>query len=156
MGRFLTGQLLHLLPKRIRHSLYRRQLDLPWEPDEQIQFKLVSNTQEFMGALKVLHDCYVEKGLMDRDPQGIRLSPYHLMPNTLTAVAVQEGKVIATMSIIRDSPIGLPMDKIFDLSVLRKNGEILCELSGLAIHPRYRAKGGISGQIKICLRPLKY
>lgn len=142
MGKSLTRQLLQLLPKKMRHDLYRRQLELPWEPDEDICFKLVSDTHEFMGALSVLHDCYVEKGFMDRDPQGIRITPYHLLANTLTAVAVQKGQVVATMSIIRDNPIGLPMDKSFDLAPLRKNGEILCEISGLAIHHKFRGNGG--------------
>jgi hypothetical protein len=142
MGKSFTRQLLQLLPKSIRHEIYRRQLELPWMPDEDIQFKLVGTTDEFMGAIRVLHDSYVERRFMDRDPQGIRLTPYHLLPNTLTAVAVQKGRVVATMSIIRDNPLGLPMDKIFDLSTLRQNGEILCEVSALAIHPDYRGNGG--------------
>ncbi|MBN8536671.1 MAG: hypothetical protein J0M15_06435 [Deltaproteobacteria bacterium] len=135
-------KLSHILPKHTRHSLLRESLSLPWDLDIGIQFKFITDQGEFMEAIRILHSAYVEKSYMDPDPLKIRLTPYHLMPSTLMAIAKIDGKVAATMSLIRDNPLGLPMEKIFDLSHLRTRGEVLCEFSALAIAPEYRGQGG--------------
>lgn len=135
-------KLLKFLPKKLRHSVFRESLSLPWNLDLNIQFKFVTDQAEFLAALRVLHDGYVGKSFMKPDPLKIRLTPHHLMPSTMMAIAKINGVVVATMSLIRDNPIGLPMEKIFDLSQLRTRGEVLCEFSSLAISPEYRGNGG--------------
>ncbi len=135
-------KLLQFLPKNFRHSFFREKLSLPWNLDPSIQFKFVTDPTEFMEALRILHDGYVGKSFMKPDPFNIRLTPHHLMPSTMMAIAKVNGVVVATMSLVRDNPIGLPMEKIFDLSPLRTRGEVLCEFSSLAISPEYRQRGG--------------
>jgi hypothetical protein len=135
-------KLSHFLPKTTRQALLRETLSLPWDLDDGVQFKFVTDKSEFMDAIRILHSAYVEKSYMSPDPLKIRLTPYHLMPSTLMAIAKIDGKVVATMSLVRDNPIGLPMEKIFDLTSLRARGEVLCEFSALAISPEYRGRGG--------------
>jgi hypothetical protein len=53
-------------------------------------------------------------------------------------VAKMGDEVIGTMSIIRDNPLGLPMDKIFDLSEIRSKNCRLAEVSSLAVKKSHR------------------
>jgi hypothetical protein len=138
----IVRRMLKRLPKNLRHRIYRNSLDLPWKPEEDLQFKFVTDVDEFIQSLKIIHNCYVDQGFMEPDAHGLRLTPYQLMPSTLMAVAKIGGKVVATMSLIRDNPIGLPMEKIFDVSSLREGGQVLCEFSSLAIAPEHRGAGG--------------
>ncbi len=140
----LAKKVISELPKFIKYPIYRTKLNLPSEIPPELQFKLISSKEELIKSCRILHDCYVEMKYMKEDQYGLRLTPYHLLPSTLTAVALWEGQVIATMSVVRDNPMGLPMDKVYDLSPLRKNGKVLGEVSGLAIDPKFRgSKGGL-------------
>ncbi|MBI5062807.1 MAG: hypothetical protein HZB87_04915 [Desulfatitalea sp.] len=57
-------------------------------------------------------------------------------------MAKHEGQVIATISVIRDGPFGLPTDQVMDLSYFRDKGERLGEVSALAIRPDFRGRSG--------------
>jgi hypothetical protein len=142
MSKGFIKKIIKHLPKSIRYPIFRNSLHLPKEIPKNLKFKLVSNEIEFFDALKVLHDCYVDRGYMNPDPLGIRITPYHLLPSTLMAIATWDDKVVATMTVVRDNKLGLPMDNIFNLSSLREQGEVLAEVSALAIHPDFRWSNG--------------
>ncbi|MCX6109059.1 MAG: hypothetical protein NTZ90_05575, partial [Proteobacteria bacterium] len=97
---------------------------------------------EHAAAFRLLHEAYVEAGYMTRDASGMRLSPYQLVPMARTVVAVVDGVVVATCGLIPDSPLGLPMDSVFDLGHLRRAGGRYGELSALAVKTRYRGQLG--------------
>ncbi len=142
MSSKISKKVISTLPKFMKLPIIRSTLKLPMDTPEGLEFRFVSSKEEFLKASRLLHDCYVEFGYMKEDPQGLRLTPYHLLPTTLNVIALWEGEVIGTLLIIRDNVSGLPMDKTYDLSPLRKNGKVLAEISGLAIHPKYRASKG--------------
>jgi len=60
-------------------------------------------------------------------------------PNRLTLAAWYLDDVVATLTLGRDSPSGLPTDAQYavELDGLRRQGRILCEVSGLAIDPDF-------------------
>jgi hypothetical protein len=43
----------------------------------------------------------------------MRVTPYHLFPSTDVFVALLRGEVISTVSLVGDSPMGLPMESIY-------------------------------------------
>lgn len=147
--RKLSRRILALMPERLRLEIMRRnvRIETAW-PSPSLEIKIADNEQELESAYRLLHDSYVDAGFMSPDPTGMRVIPQHLLPQTSTVVAKWDGKVIGTISLIRDNPFGLPLEKIFDVSDRRAHGRRLAEVSSLAVDPRYR------GQINRALFPL--
>lgn len=130
------------LPRPFRHALFRDRLKLPVLDNSGLHFKPAESTEEFFSAFRILHDSYVEFHYMKPCPSGLRVTPYHLLPGTVTLIIKEAEKVVGTVSIVRDSPLGLPMDKIFDLAPLRQGGLRIAEISSLAIRRDYRWQKG--------------
>ncbi|MGL5005684.1 MAG: N-acyl amino acid synthase FeeM domain-containing protein, partial [Casimicrobium sp.] len=63
---------------------------------------------------------------------------YHLLPTTTIAVAKYRGEVVGTVSIIKDSPLGLPTDEIVNIDALRNCGNRIAEGSSIAVVPKHR------------------
>lgn len=131
-----------LLPAKARHAFYRRSIELPEALPEGLRFEVAQSRSDLEAAYRLLHDVYVEAGFIEPQPSGMRLLLQHALPTTSTLVAKLDGRVVATVSLVRDNPLGLPMEKVFDLSRLRSNGERLVEISSLAIHPAFRRQFG--------------
>jgi hypothetical protein len=147
--RRLNRQLLTLLPESIRFEVMRKNIRInPNWPSHSLEIKIADRESELESAYRLLHDSYVKAGFMSPDPTGMRVLPQHLLPQTTTIVAKWDGNVIGTLSLIRDNPFGLPLEKIFDIRDRRTNGRRLAEVSSLAVDPKYR------GQINQALFPL--
>jgi hypothetical protein len=71
--------------------------------------------------------------------------------DTVSAVLYlkRNGKITATCRVIFDSPRGLPMDKHYDMSRLRKSGRALTELSKLMIEHETK---GLNQEFKLLTR----
>src|SRR5438046_1906361 len=108
-------RLLSLLPKTMRYRLYRRRLYLS-PPSPGITFRLADNQSELEQAFQLLHDSYVRSGFMKPHPSGLRVTKYQALPATTNLVAVVGSEVVGTVSLIRRSAFGLPIESIFDLS----------------------------------------
>ena len=108
---------------RVLSRRYRGFKGVARKPPQNLVFKIAEKKEEFETAFRFLHDVYVASGLMKPDPSGIRLNAYHALPTTRTLLALWDGRIVGTVSIICDNPLGLPMDRIFDLSPLSKRGK---------------------------------
>lgn len=148
-SRKLSRQLLQLLPDRPRSALVRNLAHLnPSWPSDSLEIKIATTEDELAAAYHLLHESYVQSGFMNPDPSEMRVLPQHVLPQTTTIVAKWDGQVIGTLSLIRDNPFGLPVEKIFNISERRQGGRRLAEVSSLAIDPKYR------GQANQALFPL--
>jgi hypothetical protein len=139
---------LKILPKEKRLNLYRNMISVSTEYPKELKYKLAETKEELEAALKILHDEYVRSGYMDPHPSGMRVTPYHALPSTSTLIATWNNEVVATISIIRSNPFGLPLEKIYDLDPIKQNGARLAEISSLAI------KKGFQGDKGLILFPL--
>lgn len=74
------------------------------------------------------------------------MSLYNALPSTTTFIAKQAGRVVATVTLIPDSPLGIPMDKIYknEVDALRGQGRRVSEASQLAIDNRLFPQGWFS------------
>lgn len=90
----------------------------------------------------LLHGAYVGSGFMKPDPSGMRVTIYHALPTTTTLCAKFDGEVVGTISLIRESIFGFPMQSIFNLKEIRKKTGKIAEVSALAVHPKFRKTGG--------------
>jgi hypothetical protein len=108
-----------------------------------VAFGLAQSGQAVDQALRLVHDQYVARGYMRAHPSGQRRSPHYALTTTRVFVATRGPHVVGTVTLIEDSPLGLPMDEIYgaDLDRLRAQRCRLAEVSALAAHPRYRSNG---------------
>lgn len=140
--RRLWWQILRTLPLLLRAPIIRNMFQVETKGPEQLIFKIADTTDEIEQAFKILHDSFVELGYMKVQHSGLRVTKYHLLPTTNILVAKQGDEVIGTVSVVIDSPLGLPMDSEWKLSDLRRSYNRIAEISALAIKKGYRSQRG--------------
>lgn len=133
---------LTLLPRQWRHATYRALVRCEPQPDARLQLKVASTQAELEACFSLLHDAYVRAGFMQPHPSGLRVTAYHALPTTTTLCALMDGRVVGTLSLIRDGVFGFPMQTAFDLSSVRQRGGQIAEISALAVAPDYQRSGG--------------
>jgi len=99
-----------------------------------IDYRIARTREELEKAYYLVYKEYLKRGYTGETSSKIRVSIYNVIPQTTTFIAIVENEVIATATLIEDSPLGLPMDKIYhkELIQLRSNNKKLCEISMLA------------------------
>ncbi|WP_083844163.1 GNAT family N-acetyltransferase [Vreelandella stevensii] len=128
-------------------SLYRRELVHRLKVDQKelsgVRFRLASSLDEKEQAFRLVHTSYVERGIATPTRSGLTFSPFHILPGTTTFIAEKEGRIIGTISLVEDSPIGLPMEGVHPVEVagLRYNGRRLAEVGTLAVASDVRGRG---------------
>lgn len=130
------------LPQSVRHRFYRSMVDCDPEPDARLQLKIAETREELEDCFRILHDAYVGSGFMKPDPSGMRVTDYHALPTTTTLCAKYDGRVVGTISMIREGVFGFPLQAVFDLEHVRAKGGNIAEISALAVHPDFRKTGG--------------
>jgi len=97
-------------------------------------YRIARDADERAEAFHLVYESYLQAGLGRRNSHELRVTPYHLLSTTEVFVAVQNGRVISTFSLIRDAELGVPMESMYpDLVLQRRNGGIVgAEASCLA------------------------
>ncbi|MFT7724573.1 MAG: GNAT family N-acetyltransferase [Roseateles sp.] len=133
---------LSRLPREWRFAMYRRLVDCDPAPDPKLELKVAQTQEELEACFRILHDAYVASGFMKPAESGMRLTLYHALPTTTTLCAKYDGRVVGTMSMIREGVFGFPMQSVFDLSDVRAKQGQIAEISALAVHKDFRKTGG--------------
>ena len=102
------------MPKSILYPLMRSKRVVHTEVPAALTFCVALTKEDLEGAFRILHDSYVESGFMQPVESGMRINKYFALPSTTTLVAKWQGKVVGTVSIVRKTGLGLPMEKNFD------------------------------------------
>lgn len=129
-------------PRSTRFAVYRSFVDCDPAPDKRLVLKIAETQEELEACFGLLHDAYVSSGFMKPDPSGMRVTIYHALPTTTTLCALYDGEVVGTMSLIRESVFGFPLQAVFDLTEVREKKGNIAEVSALAVHPKFRKTGG--------------
>ena len=129
-------------PRPVRFAVYRSFVDCDSAPAADLVLKIAETREELQACFGLLHDAYVDAGFMQPDPSGMRVTLYHALPTTTTLCAKIDGQVVGTISLIRESVFGFPLQAIFDLNKVREVGGNIAEVSALAVHPDFRKTGG--------------
>lgn len=133
---------LHLLPSLVSAPLYRRIVRCDADPPANLSLKLAETQEELEACFQLLHDAYVRAGLMEPHPSGLRATLYHALPTTSTLLAKWDDEVVGTVSLVRQSKLGFPLQKIFQIDAIYKIGGNVAEVSALAVAPKFQARGG--------------
>ncbi|HAH21458.1 MAG: hypothetical protein A2Y00_03700 [Omnitrophica WOR_2 bacterium GWF2_43_52] len=100
-----------------------------------INYRVARTREEIEQAYALVYKEYLKKGYTKKNNSGLRFSIYNALPLTTTFIAATNtNHIAATATVISDSPIGLPMDELYqkELSTFRGQGKKLCEISMLA------------------------
>ncbi len=130
------------LPRKQRFKMIRSFVDCNNSPSGRLSLKIAETKEELEACFSLLHDAYVESGFMKPHPSGMRVTIYHALPTTTTLCAKYDGKVVGTISLVRESALGVPLQKIFDLNGVRAKEGQIAEVSALAIRREFRRTGG--------------
>ena len=134
------------LPSKIwsslTHPFLRQMVSLPPIPPG-LEIQVAETQSDLEGAYRLLHDVYVEIGFMEAHPSKMRLNVYNMLPHTSTIVAKMNGQVIGTITLIRENPLGLPLDESIDTSFYRKPGWQVAEVTSLAVAKEWRGNGQV-------------
>ena len=130
------------MPRSLRFAIFRSFADCDPEPDKRLVLKIAETQEELEACFRLLHDAYVDSGFMKPAPSGMRVTIYHALPTTTTLCAKFDGEVVGTLSLIRESVFGFPLQAVFDLTQVRAKRGKIAEVSALAVHPKFRKTGG--------------
>ncbi|RQS75585.1 GNAT family N-acetyltransferase [Burkholderia sp. Bp8963] len=108
-----------------------------------IKIGLAGTLAEREQAFRLVHDSYVARGIAFPARSGLKFSPHHILPGTTTFVATRFGRLLGTISLVEDSPIGLPMEVVHaaDIAALRHTGRRFAEVSALSVAQDVRGRG---------------
>jgi len=143
----LVTPLLQRMPPALRHAVIRRSFTISERSIRSLRVHVASTPEEHEQAARLLHRVYERRGIAEQHLSGLRVLPQHLAPSTITFVACDQARpgapVIGTVSLVRDSPLGLPMDAIYrdELQPLRDQGRQLAECGALCLDRGYRGTG---------------
>lgn len=138
-----------LLKEKTKHV---RNLALPSFPYilGEHQIRVASSIEDRCRAWALVYAAYLAKGYAKPNAQGLWYGLHDALPNTTTFLAerrpdLREGQVegfvsaqqtqgVATLTLVFDSPLGLPSDDLYasELDSLRSQGRRLCEIISLA------------------------
>jgi hypothetical protein len=107
-----------------------------------IEVKIASGFDELEQAFALLAENYRARGYDAPGAVPYRFTPFHALHETVTIVAKDGQRVVATLSLVPDGPIlGLPMESIYgeEIAALRREGRRMAEAisladGGLSIH----------------------
>ncbi len=122
----------NLLPSSLLGTVARSQLNLVPNPYDPFIIKIAETKEELESAFKLFK--YFSH-------EGLNLTLYHALPSTSVIIFVKNNEVCGTMSVIKDSSFGLPMDQFMDLSTFRRHQRIT-EITSFALAPDYQKESG--------------
>ncbi len=99
-----------------------------------VVFKVADSPAERRDAFELVYNQYLRTGLAVPNAYRVRVTPYHLLPTTHVFVAYQDSEIVATMTLVGDGELGLPMESIYGAEVAERRalGQRLSEVSCLA------------------------
>jgi hypothetical protein len=91
--------------------------------------------EDLLDAYHLVYEEYAKRKICRTDPSALQYSFYCLMPGSRTFLLEINGQLAGTISLIVDSPCGIPMETIFPdrIGKYRKQGRRVAEVSLLAL-----------------------
>jgi len=109
-----------------------------------VEFRIAQTTEELLAASQLVYREYVKRGYASPNASALKLSLYQALPHTATFIARHRNAgVIGTVTLIEDSPLGLPMDESYKAEVdeLRRRGLRTAEATLLALNSDLFGRG---------------
>ncbi|MFC1479368.1 hypothetical protein ACFL6F_02120 [Planctomycetota bacterium] len=97
-------------------------------------YRIAETEKDLEGAMQLVYHNYVEKGFCGLNRFHMHFYLFDVLPETRTLVALRRGKVVATLTLVFDSELGLPSDHLYKktLDTFRNKGRRIAEISKLS------------------------
>jgi hypothetical protein len=104
--------------------------------DGDYQVRLASNFEDRRKAYQHVYSLYVQKGYAKPNSSQMWLTLFDAHPETTTFLVERAGQVIGAMTVVFDSPLGIPADSLYkkELDTLRVSGRRLTEYISLGVN----------------------
>jgi hypothetical protein len=109
-----------------------------------IEFRPAQTISELTAASRLVYREYLKRGYLRPQPSQLKLSLFQALPTTTTFLAIhRRTHLVGTISLIEDSPLGLPMDEAYksELDRLRRSGHRLGEATMLSLNTDLFGRG---------------
>jgi len=130
------------LPRKLRIFAVSQSVRLPGKIPSDMHFRVAQSEKDLEASFRLVYDSYVKLGYCEPNPYKMRATIYHALATTATLLAIHKGRVVGTLTIVRDNRHGLPLEQAFDVSPLRIDANRLAEITSLVIHEDYRREKG--------------
>ncbi len=131
------------LPISVINSIILKNINLVDSYVEDMTFEIAQTEKDLEQAFHLLYKAYVAEGFMDENEFELRVTPYHALPTTCTIVAKIKDEVIATVSIVKSSNFGIPLESAICIDGIKdKAHQNVAEISALAVKKEYRKESG--------------
>lgn len=131
-----------VLPESIRDRVVWSSISVPDELPRDLVFKIVESTDELECAFRMVYENYLPLGYCVENEHRMRATIHHALPTTSTLIALDHGRIVGTLTIVRDNRLDLPLERAFDVQGLRHGARRLAEITSLVIDKEYRRKNG--------------
>lgn len=110
---------------------------------DEVIYRIAETREDIEGAVRLVYRNYVELGYCRLNRFGVHFYLYDVLPETRTLVALRGGAVVATLTLVFDSPLGVPSNKLYrqELDALRSGGRKVVEISKLSVDRSLGARG---------------
>ncbi len=131
---------LNYLPLIISGPLSRSRITLQSNALRNCTFKVAETKEELEAAYRLLYEVYLGGGHILPNKRKMRVHHAIFLPNTTTFICKKEERVVSTLSIVKDSTHGVPLDVMFKdkTDQIRLKNESFAEIGGLATDPTFR------------------
>jgi hypothetical protein len=101
---------------------------------QDLTVRAASSREELEEAYRLVYLSFLQRDYITESPVQMRFSIFNALPETVTFVAEVKGETIATVTLVPDTPAGLPMDEVYryEVQALRDQGRRLAEVTMLA------------------------
>ncbi len=99
------------------------------------RLRLARSVKEYEDAFRLIHLAYAYQGIEPLKRIDLRITEQHVLSEAVVLVAYEGDQLVGTISVTKDSPAGLPLDKDYgaELTAMRRSGAQLSEVGSLAI-----------------------
>ncbi len=127
------------LPISVINSIILKNINLADAHIDGLKFEIAKTKEDLEQAFHLLYKAYLAEGFMKKNESELRVTPYHSLPTTCTLIAKYKDEVIATVSIIKSSNFGIPLESAVSVDDIKsKAHQNVAEISALAIRKDYR------------------
>lgn len=100
-----------------------------------LESRLAITREDLLRAYGLVYAEYAPRGYCAPQAEKLHYTHYSLLPRSRTFILEHDHKLVGTISLIEDSPLGLPMERTFpeQIARFRSHGRKLAEISLLAL-----------------------
>lgn len=109
-------------------------------PEGRYRIRVANDLETRRRAYHLVYGVYLEKEYTTPHPSRMWLTLHDALPETATFLVERDGVALAALTVVPDSPLGLPADELYggELAGLRARGGRLAELVSLGVNLHLR------------------